>query len=279
MAASASAQAPGIPEDLQGRVSLAGELNELSGVKQGLAKWKEMLLSQDPTAGSETKETEKFKAAWRDAVEKQFDAVAIDGGMRSAIANELTKEELTHALTFEKSKLGRRLTAAALKSASTPKKANPVRELQRQIRLLDQAAKRLARRPQRAAVIAELVEETDALNAQVETTMGISRGTAVGSLAVQPKGRPRVTGPELDALLELQRIQVIKAFSATMSATFEQIYASISTKDLASYVAWLKTPMAHKITATRNKAFIDSISTVSEKIGANFTKAIDAVDI
>lgn len=144
---------------------------------------------------------------------------------------------------------------------------------------LDAAARSLDRNPRRKHLIEDLIVATDATETLVDAMAGIWRGMIAGALASGPENLPRLSNDDVDRLVEMQRTQIAQTMAPTLPVMYEGMYAAIPNAELARYVAWLKTPDAHHVTRTTNRALIEAHDRMAEKIGEQFAKNMQATDI
>lgn len=268
--------------DQDQRRALAAQANEISQLPVALDKWRGVLAAQDASAtcgcSLEPKMRDKINKSWHYAVDRGFDADQMAAEIQAALAGNLSAADLKAVIAFDKSPLGQKIIAATLGTKSAPKDANPDR-LAAEMAKLSAAAKKLAADPRRAAVIAELVDVTDAVKGQIDAMMSVSIGSLKGSAAAMPSSRPQMADDEVAGLIENQRAMMQSAFSAMMPSAFELLYSTISTADLKAYAAWRKSAPARNFQRVQDASFVASLRAVSEKIGGHFARSMAGDDI
>ncbi len=268
--------------DLDLRRAMAAEANEIGGLRMALDKWRGVLVAQDASAtcacNVEPKIREKVYKSWQHAVAQGFDVDKIADDIRAALSEQLTAADLKAVVDFDKTQLGQKITAATLGSKSSKEEPKPDR-LAAEMSKLAAAAKTLAANPRRAAVIAELVEVTDAVKGQIDAMMSVSIGSLKGTAAAMPPSRPQMPDDQVAELIENQRRTMQAAFESMMPSAFESMYAAISTQDLKIYAAWRKTAAARNFQRVQDASFIASLRAVSEKIGGHFARSMEGDDI
>lgn len=268
--------------DLDLRRAMAAEANEIGGLRMALDKWRGVLVAQDASAtcgcNVEPKVREKLDKAWKYAVTQGFDADKMARDIHAALADNLTAADMKAVIAFDKSALGQKIISATLGSKSSKEEPKPDR-LAAEMAKLAAAAKTLAANPRRAAVIAELVEVTDAVKGQIDAMMSVSIGSLKGTAAAMPPSRPQMPDDQVAELIENQRRTMQAAFESMMPSAFESMYAAISTQDLKIYAAWRKTAAARNFQRVQDASFIASLRAVSEKIGGHFARSMEGDDI
>ena len=269
--------------DLDLRRAMAAEANEIGGLRIALDKWRSVLIAQDASAACacnvEPKIREKLYKSWQHAVAQGFDVDKIAGDIRAALSEQLTAADLKAVVDFDKTQLGQKITAATLGSKSSKDDAKSPDRLAAEMAKLAAAAKTLAAHPRRAAVIAELVEVTDAVKGHIDAMMSVSIGSLKGTAAAMPPSRPQMPDDQVAELIENQRRTMQAAFESMMPAAFESMYAAISTQDLKIYAAWRKTAAARNFQRVQDASFIASLRAISEKIGGHFARSMEGDDI
>lgn len=265
------------------RQALARDLADAWQLERAAEAWKQSLLGQDPaqSCGCPLREDElaKIREAWQTAVGAAFDARTITEYIEASLAAQHSEEALESVVAFAKSGLGHKLTEAALSVPTASSGESPADQLAAEMKRLDAAARSLDLDPRRKDLIEDLIVATDATETLVDAMASIWRGMIAGTLASGPENLPRLSNDDVDRLMEMQRTQLAQTMAPALPAMYEGIYTSIPTAELARYVAWIKTPDAHDVTRTTNRALIEGLDRMAEKIGEQFARNMRATDI
>lgn len=267
----------------EARQALARDLANAWQLERAAEAWKQSLLAQDPAQSCAcplgADELAKIQGAWQSAVGTAFDAGTITEYIEASLAAQHSEDALKSVATFAKSRLGRKFTEAALTPPAAGSGQSQAEQLAAEMKRLDAAARSLDRNPRRKHLIEDLIVATDATETLVDAMAGIWRGMIAGALASGPENLPRLSNDDVDRLVEMQRTQIAQTMAPTLPVMYEGMYAAIPNAELARYVAWLKTPDAHHFTRTTNRALIEALDRMAEKIGEQFAKNMQATDI
>ncbi|MEQ1697012.1 MAG: hypothetical protein ABL901_14340 [Hyphomicrobiaceae bacterium] len=269
--------------DLELRRALAAQANEIGGLRHALDKWRDVLAAQDAAAACgckvEPKTREKLNNSWLQAVAHGFDASKMASRIQTAMTDELTAADLKAVVGFDKTNLGQRIIAATLGTKPGKAEAPSQDRLAAEMAKLADAGKVLAADPRRAAVIAELVEVTDAVKGQIDALMGVALGSLKGSAAAMPSNRPQPAEDEISELIASQRVMMQAAFSSMMPQAFQAMYADIATDDLQTYVTWRKSPPARNFQRVQDASFVAALQATSETIGRHFARNMEGEEL
>lgn len=265
------------------RQTLARDLADAWQLERAAEAWKQSLLAQDPaqSCGCPIPDDEliKIRDAWQSAVSIAFDARTITAYIEASLAAQHSEATLESVLDFATSRLGRKLTEATLTVPTANSGESAAEQMAAEMKRLDAAAKSLYRDPRRKDLIEDLIVATDATETLVDAMASIWRGMIAGTLASGPENLPRLSNDDVDRLMETQRAQIAQTMAPALPAMYQGMYAAIPTAELARYVAWIKTPDAHDVTRTTNRALIEGLDRMAEKIGEQFAKNMQATDI
>jgi hypothetical protein len=147
------------------------------------------------------------------------------------VSKKLGAQHVAALLRWFDSPLGQTITK--LEEEASAASGDPQALMQQGVALLKKSA------PARSELLKELLKETRSAEVMIQITINTSLAALRGAASVSPQ-TPAMSAEELKAALEAQRPQLMQAFSAMALAGFARAYEALSTEQLRSYVAFLK---------------------------------------
>jgi len=164
-------------------------------------------------------------------VRESYSAQRLRAVSLDIVSQRLNAQHVATLLLWFDSPVGQAITK--LEETASADSGDVQAQMQQGVALLEKAD------PARRALFKELLKETRAAEVMIEITINTSLAALRGVASVSPQTQT-ISAAELKAALEAQRPQLMQGFSAMALAGFARAYEPLSTEQLRSYVAFLK---------------------------------------
>ena len=131
----------------------------------------------------------------------------------------------------------------------------------------------------RSGIISEIVSAAAAIDNQVEMILSVTLATNLGAASALPKGQPRPDPKQIATQTESARGPLKKTQGPLVQLTMSVVYNALTNDELVAYRNYLLSPIGQKDARRVNAAFKSALTGRALAIGAEFTKAVTAVDL
>ena len=199
-------------------------------------------------------------ASMQRAGKEAFRPEALQTEIEKILPDKLGVPEMQKALAWLDTESGRRVTRAEEQSSATIDSA-----------ALQRYADQSRGKPpsvQRKKLLQDLLVSTASIESTANLIEATSLGVAIGMDSTQP-AQKRAGVANLKAELErvMPREQLRKSLAASLPAVFAYTYREVSDKDLASYLAFLRSSDGKKYNDAMVEAFTQSVVGASVRMG------------
>lgn len=201
------------------------------------------------------------------ALDAAFDVDRLRAAARSTIAAGLDPAHLPALEGWYGSAAGTGLTR--IEEQAAQRTGAMADELQAGVALLEAMAE------DRRALLAELVEVTQAAEAMVELMAGVTIATLRGAASVAAPGTPLPTAEALRREFDAQRPQMLRAYGAMMLASSARTYEPAALGDLAAYVDFLRSDAGRHYNRLGIDALIAAMSEAAAEMGRRMPGTAD----
>lgn len=263
--------------DADARRAMASELAALMDLTGSVESWKRSLnASQDfSQCGCQiAKELQvKLKESWQKAVSEEFNTKEIVAVLERASGEMLTLAELKQAVSFRKSQLGLKTTAA--ETAHRNSQTGASQSMQR----MAAAQKALDANLSRKANLKTIIAMTGGAQSVTNAMINISIGTAMGASALAPQDQARLSDSEIVDMIEASRPQMEASLSKMMLPIYGSLYATLSDDEVRALAKELSKPAARKLNDVMDTAFNAAMRAQALKMGRRFAQEMQGEKI
>ena len=199
-------------------------------------------------------------ASMQRAGREAFNPEALQAEIETSLPARLSVPEMRKALAWLDTEPGRRVTRAEETSSATIDSA-----------ALQRYAEQSKGKPpsaQRKKLLQDLIEATASVESAASLIEATSLGVAIGMDSTQPVQK-RAGAAKLRAELEkaMPRDQLRKTLGASLPGLFAYTYREVSDKDLASYLAFLRSAGGKKYNDAMLEAYTQAVVAASVRMG------------
>jgi uncharacterized small protein (DUF1192 family) len=202
---------------------------------------------------------DEMRAALAEAARESFRAAVLQDEIVRTVAQKMNPAEMRKAADWLETDVGRRVTRAEeLAAAMTPTDTQAWVE-------------RVKRQPlteKRTKLIVDLVKATKAAEAMANVTESMVLGVAVGMNAIQPVQQqiaPAELRKRMRAAMPPAKLRDIA--NEALPMLFGYTYRDIGDADLASYLAFNRSPLGVRYNDVVMAAFIEALTHASVRVG------------
>lgn len=192
-----------------------------------------------------------------------FSPTRLRASVQQVLADRLTATQARDALKWFDSPTGKQITR--LEEASSADAEDMNQALSEGNQALATASSR------RQTLLAQVVRVTRAaegmVSMQINTTVGILQG-----LASAMPDQPTPSAPQLRAMFEAQRPQMLATSTGVMLTLFARTYQPASDRALEQYVRFLSSKSGAALSAAMMEAMDDALSTAAQRLGRGISE-------
>ena len=212
-------------------------------------------------------------ASWRKAVDGVFAAGGFARKLAQHQAAALSEAEAREIVSFRRSSLGGKLTAAEVTSPFPPEKLGDTAYL---LGELDKSRRALGKDKVRAKILADLLQAAGGGAVQAELMLTITRGMSIGMAHATPDGQGRPAEADIIEATEGLRPKFIAMMGAIATSSLALSYRQLTNAELRAYLEHLKSPLGRKNIAGVVKSLAIVLNQASTEIGRAFGRELNA---
>lgn len=235
--------------------TLTGVDKALEDVASAMAEEAANVAKEDPNLADAT----AFVAAWKSAALASFAPDKLKTSFAQRLTGKLTPDETNTVEDFYRSELGQRIVSAEIAGNS---KAAQEAMASEALALME----KLEADPARKSALKTLSAAAQIDDMSITIALNVARAMMIGVASAQTSGQ-RLTLEDISQAIDQMREQTSKEMAALTALSMAYIYRNIPVGDLASYEAFMRTPVGAKFIDQVMKGLDAVISQASLSFG------------